>query len=62
MLSIDELKDDIPFILKGYGSSGTSRHWIESLSGPRQRTGTTPIGNRIGMHGGKSAQKFFDTP
>jgi hypothetical protein len=34
MLSIDELKDGVPFILKITGPPGTSRQWIESLSGP----------------------------
>jgi hypothetical protein len=34
MLSIDELKGGIPFILKLVDASGTSRQWIESLSGP----------------------------
>lgn len=34
MLSIDELKDGIPFILKLADTAGTSQQWIESLSGP----------------------------
>lgn len=33
MLSNDELKDGIPFILKILDPSGTSQQWIESLSG-----------------------------
>jgi hypothetical protein len=34
MLSIDELNDGVPFILKLTDPSGTTRQWIESLSGP----------------------------
>ena len=34
MLSNDELKDGIPFILKLADADGTARQWIESLSGP----------------------------
>ena len=33
MLSIDELRDGIPFILKLGDPDGTPRNWIESLSG-----------------------------
>ena len=34
MLSNDELKNGIPFILKLADEDGTPRQWVESLSGP----------------------------
>jgi hypothetical protein len=34
MLSIDELKNGVPFILKFADADGTARQWVESLRGP----------------------------